>query len=68
MWKFTGIHTSLDHISSMTDMIDQVVVGDQLTCKNIRAMKAWTLTEAEQKHRLQWAHEVPGNNYKYYLT
>lgn len=25
-------------------------------------MKAWTLTETERKHRLQWAHEVPGNS------
>lgn len=25
-------------------------------------MKAWTLAEIEQKHRLQWAHEVPGNS------
>lgn len=23
-------------------------------------MKAWTVTENEKKHRLQWAHEVPG--------
>lgn len=38
----------------------QVVVGDQLTCKNIRAVKAWTQTEVEPKQRLQWAHEVPG--------
>lgn len=36
----------------------QVVVG---TCKNLRAMKAWTLNEIEPKHRLQWVHEVPGN-------
>ena len=23
-------------------------------------MKAWTQTEVQQKHQLQWAHEVPG--------
>lgn len=41
-------------------LMQQVVVGDQLTCKNIRAMKDWLLTEMQQKNRLQWAHEVPG--------
>ena len=44
----------------LTLLLFQVVVGDQLTCKNIRAMKAWTQTEVEPKNRLQWAHEVPG--------
>lgn len=37
-----------------------MVVGDQLTCKNIRAMKTWVQTEVESTQRLQWAHEVPG--------
>lgn len=45
--------------------MEQVLVGDQLTCKNIRAIKAWTLTETEQKQRLQWAHEVPGKYYDF---
>ena len=40
----------------------KVVVGDQLTCKNIQAMKTWTQSEVEPRHRLQWAHEVPGKN------
>lgn len=38
----------------------QVVIGDQLTCKNVRAMKEWIQTEIQAKDRLQWAHEVPG--------
>ena len=38
----------------------QVVIGDQLTCKNLRAIKAWTMSEHEPKYRLHWANEVPG--------
>ena len=38
----------------------QVVVGDQLTRKNIRGSKRWRSPEVTSTERLQWAHAVPG--------
>ena len=37
-----------------------VVVGDQLTCKNIRGYKLWRASEVHTIDRLTWAHETPG--------
>ena len=45
----------------VSDQLLEIITGCCLMCKNLRAMKVWTLSEIEQKHRLQWAHEVPGN-------
>ena len=38
----------------------KVVIGDQLTCKNIRGAKKWREPELVAINRLQWANEVPG--------
>lgn len=38
----------------------QIVVGDQLTCKNIRGCKLWRQPEVDPKERLGWAKEMPG--------
>jgi hypothetical protein len=38
----------------------QIVVGDQLTLKNIRASKLWRQAEVESHNRLSWVNEVPG--------
>ena len=56
-----------DTILIHTAFIPQVVVGDQLTCKNIRAIKMWLQSEVEPKQRLQWAHEVPGRYTKKFM-
>jgi hypothetical protein len=40
--------------------IQQIVVGDQLTCKNIRGCKLWRMTENHPKDRLSWSCETPG--------
>lgn len=38
----------------------QIVVGDQLTLKNIRASKLWRQAEVESHNRLSWVNEVRG--------
>ena len=38
----------------------QVVVGDQLTCKNIRSAKKLAQPEINPLYQLKWAHENPG--------
>ncbi len=40
--------------------IMQVVIGDQLSCKNIRGSKLWRQTEVKPIDTLKWAHETPG--------
>jgi hypothetical protein len=40
--------------------IIKVVVGDQLTCKNIRGAKQWRASDFTNTDRLNWANEVPG--------
>ena len=40
--------------------IFQVVVGDQLTCKNIHSSKLWRQNEKNTVDTLAWAHETPG--------
>ena len=40
--------------------ISQVVVGDQLICKNIRGCKLWRQSEMRVNDCLSWACEVPG--------
>ena len=35
-----------------------IIVGDQLTCKNIRASKLWRQPEVDVKDRLTWANEL----------
>lgn len=37
-----------------------MIIGDQLTCKNIRSSKQWRQPEVNEKDRLRWAKEVPG--------
>ena len=44
----------------LNDITLQIVVGDQLTCKNIRGCGLWRLPEVDPKDKLTWAHEVPG--------
>ena len=39
----------------------QVVVGDQLTCKNVRGAKRWRASDLTDLEQLNWANEVPGN-------
>jgi len=39
----------------------QVVIGDQMTCKNIRTGKMWMTPEIQAANQLKWANEVPGN-------
>lgn len=39
-----------------------LVVGDQLTCKNIRGCKLWRQPEIDPKERLGWANEIPGEH------
>ena len=41
-------------------LILQIAVGDQLTCKVIRGSKSWRSPEADPKDQLVWANEVPG--------
>jgi hypothetical protein len=36
------------------------VIGDQLTCKNIRGCKLWRQPEIDPIERLTWANEIPG--------
>ena len=53
----------------MIDVVDfatvsyatQVVVGDQLTCKNVRGAKRWRASDLTDLEQLNWANEVPGN-------
>ena len=44
-------------------IIQQVVIGDQMTCKNIRGCKLWRASEAHPKDRLTWSCEMPGVHY-----
>lgn len=39
----------------------QVVVGDQLTCRNIRSSKLWRQVEVMHKDKLTWANEMAGS-------
>lgn len=51
-------------LTARTDYIadcQQIVVGDQMTCKNIRGSKLWRQTEINAMDRLGWVNEVPGN-------
>ena len=36
-----------------------------MTWKNIRAARSLVQTEIDPVKRLKWAHEVPGNTYRY---
>ena len=38
----------------------QIVVGDQMTCKNIRSARALMQPEIDPMKQLKWVHEVPG--------
>ena len=37
-----------------------MVVGDQLTCKNIRGVKFWRKPEIRPENTLSWVKEIPG--------
>lgn len=37
-----------------------MVIGDQLTCKNVRASRRWRQPEQDIKDRFTWAKEVAG--------
>jgi len=39
-----------------------MVVGDQMTCKNIRGSKLWRQTEVNSIDKLGWVNEVPGTH------
>jgi len=45
----------------------QVVIGDQMTCKNIRTGKLWMTPEIQAVNQLKWANEVPGRVQKSYI-
>lgn len=45
-----------------------MIVGDQLTCKNVRGCKLWRASETQAKNRLTWAHETPGMGHHYIIT
>ena len=38
----------------------QIVVGDQMTCKNIRSARLLVQPEINPVKQLKWAHEIPG--------
>ena len=38
----------------------QIIVGDQMTCKNIRSARSLVQAEISPVKRLKWANEVPG--------
>ena len=40
--------------------VQQIIVGDQLTCKVIRGSKLWRVPEPDPKDKLTWANEIPG--------
>ena len=44
----------------------QVVVGDQMTCKNIRSARALMQPEINPLKQLNWVHEVPGKQLHVY--
>lgn len=41
-------------------IVAQILVGDQMTCKNIRGSKRWRVSEVEEVQQFKWACEVPG--------
>ncbi len=45
----------------------QVVVGDQATCKTIRASKLWRQTEIRSTDTLKWVNETPGKKWCTYM-
>lgn len=53
------IHILIFHVY-LTITILQGVVGDQLTCKNIRGAKRWRASDITDLDQLKWANEVPG--------
>ena len=57
-----GNHQNINYQAYLNGMhiIIQAVIGDQLTCKNIRSSKMWRQPEIESKDRLGWACESPG--------
>ena len=55
------IHVQPHSIISL--LLWQMVVGDQLTCKNVRSSKRWRQPEVNVQDRLSWAKEVPGNEH-----
>ena len=45
----------------VTHCVDgQVVIGDQMTCKNIRGAKQWRQSEICSINKFSWVKEVPG--------
>ena len=53
---FNALHTLY-----MYNKIDiKVVIGDQMTCKNIRGSKIWRQSEINSINKLSWVKEVPG--------
>ena len=56
------LHTYMSYIYMYThvNVQLQVVVGDQMTCKNIRSARALMQPEVDPIKQLNWVHEVPG--------
>ena len=53
------VHT-YNNIYYMINYTLQVVVGDQMTCKNVRSARALTQPEITRLKRSNWVHKVPG--------
>ena len=53
------MHMSL-YIHDIVLHVQQIVIGDQLTCKCIRGCKLWREPEVDPKERLTWVNEIPG--------
>ena len=55
-------------MSTLAHDVPQVVIGDQLTRKNIRGCKLWRQSELCVNDHLSWACEVPGKYPVYMLV
>ena len=64
-WEPSGIYIIIILLSNRFNV--QVIVGDQMTCKNIRSARVLMQPEINPINRLNWAHEVPGVDF-HFLT
>lgn len=39
------------------------MIGDQLTCKNMRGAKRWRVSEPTRRESLAWVREGPGKEF-----
>ena len=55
-----GLNCEYKHHVCIVTLGEQIIIGDQLTCKVIRGAKRWQESDITSVDRLQWALEVPG--------